>query len=98
MKVLNKPELNLLRTGNSLKTLEVSGLAGMIMPSHHTTKEAVLVVQEGRALLKMPTTVHVLQKGMSFTIPAHAVHSLEIKDDFKAIVIMAMDSEIEFGL
>ena len=86
----------LLRVGDFFKTLEVTGTAGMIMPPHHATKEAVIVVQEGRAFLKMPTTVHVLQKGMSFTIPAHATHSLEVKEEFKAIVIMGMDSEIEF--
>lgn len=96
MKTLNKPELKVLRTGDSLKILEISGLAGMIMLPHHTTKESVLVVQEGRAWLKMPTTVHVLQPGMSFTIPAHAAHSLEVKEDFKALLIMEMDADMEF--
>ena len=97
MDVLNKPELTALHVGDSLKTIEVTALAGMIMPPHHTTKEAVIVVKEGRALLKMPTTVHVLQKGMALTIPARAEHSLEVKEDFKAGVIMAVDSEIVFG-
>lgn len=97
MEVLNQPELHLLHAGDSLKTLEVTALAGAIMPPHHTTKEAVIIVHQGRALLKMPTTVHVLQKGMALTIPALAQHSLEVKEDFKAVVIMALDSDIEFG-
>ena len=96
METLNKPELNLLHTGSALKTLQVSALAGMIMPLHHATQETVIVVQEGKAILKMPTENHVLEKGVAFIIPALIDHSLEIKSDFKAIAIMAVDSDIEF--
>lgn len=96
METLNKPELNLLSTGNSLKTLQVSALAGMIMPLHHATKETVIVVQEGMAILKMPSVEHILEKGTAFIIPALIDHSLEIKKDFKAIAIMAIDANIEF--
>ena len=96
MAALNKPELNLLDTGSSLKTLQISALAGMIMPLHHATKETVIIVQEGRAVLKMPTAEHILNKGKCFIIPALVDHTLEIKADFKAIAIMAVDSEIAF--
>lgn len=96
MNTMNKPELNLLHTGSSLKTLQVSALAGMVMPLHHATKETVIVVQEGLALLKMPTVEHVLEKGVAIIIPALVNHSLVIKTDFKAIAIMAADSDIEF--
>lgn len=96
MATLNKPELILLDTGSSLKTLQISALAGMIMPLHHATKETVVVVQEGIALLKMPAAEHVLKKGECFIIPGLVDHSLEVKTDFKAIAIMAVDSEIEF--
>lgn len=96
METLGQPELTLLHTGGSLKILQVSALSGMIMPLHHATSETVLVVQEGMALLKMPTKDHVLEKGVSFIIPAHIDHNLEVKTDFKALAIMALDSEIEF--
>ena len=96
METLNKPELNLLHEGSSLKTLQVSALGGMFMPLHHATKETVIVVQQGSAILKMAKTEHVLKEGTSFIIPALVEHSLEIKTDFKAIAIMAVDSDIEF--
>lgn len=68
----------------------------MTMPPHHSTKEAVIVVQEGRALLKMPENSHILKKGSTFIIPAGKAHALTIQEDFKAIAIMAVDSEINF--
>ena len=96
MKTINSPQLNLLETGSSLKTLQVSAMAGMNMPLHHATQETVIVVQEGTALLKMLASDHLLEKGVSIIIPALVDHSLEIKTDFKAIAITSVDSFIEF--
>ena len=96
METLNKPQLNLLKAGTSLKTLQVSALAGMVMPLHHATKETVIVVQQGMALLKMNNAQHILEEGVAFIIPALVDHSLEIKTDFRAIAIMAVDADIEF--
>ncbi len=96
MEAIQKPELTPLDKGNSLKTLQITALTGMRMPSHYTTKEAVIVVQEGEALLKMPNVDHRLKTGAVFIIPAGAEHSMEIKNDFKAIAIMATDSDINF--
>jgi quercetin dioxygenase-like cupin family protein len=97
MEVINKPELSFLEMGDSIKTMQVKGLAGMIMPLHHSTKEAVIVVQEGQALLKMPKSEHQLKPGTTFIIPAGKEHMLTIQKDFKAIAIMAVDSEINFN-
>lgn len=96
METIQKPELTPLDKGKYLKTLQVTALAGMIMPPHLTTKEAVIIVQEGEALLKMPNLDHRLRQGAVFIIPAGVEHSLEIKSDFKAVAIMAVDSEIKF--
>ncbi len=96
MEVLNKPELVHLDMGESFKTLQITGLAGMVMPSHHSTKEAVIVVQKGTARLQMPQSDHVLKKGSTFIIPAGVNHKLDILEDFKAIAIMAVDSELNF--
>lgn len=96
MDVLKKPELSLLTAGASLKTLQVSALAGMFMPLHHSTQETVIVVQEGKAVLNMPTAQHILEKGTALIIPARVDHSLQIEQDFKAIAIMAIESTIEF--
>jgi quercetin dioxygenase-like cupin family protein len=96
MKAIRKPQLTPLGKGVSIKTLQVTGLSGMIMPPHHSTKEAVIVVLEGQALLKMPGSKHLLKEGFSFIIPAGEEHTLTIQQDFKAIAIMAVDSEINF--
>ena len=97
MEVLKeKPELRPLQKGHSMKTLQVKGRAGMTMPSHHSTKEAVIVVQEGEALLKMPESDHLLKKGSTFIIPAGMKHTLTVHNDFQAIAIMAVDSEINY--
>jgi quercetin dioxygenase-like cupin family protein len=96
METLNKPELIPLDMGKSFKTLQVKGLAGMVMPPHHSTKEAVIVVQRGKALLQMPKSDHIMHEGSTFIVPAGVDHKLDILEDFRAIAIMAADSEINF--
>jgi quercetin dioxygenase-like cupin family protein len=96
MEALNKPELVLLKTGSGLKVLKVTGRSGMQMPLHYSTKEAVLIVQEGSALLRIDEKEHLLDAGDSFIIPARQIHNLSLKSAFKALVIMSLDSNIEF--
>jgi quercetin dioxygenase-like cupin family protein len=69
----------------------------MIMPLHRSTKEAVVIVQQGRAIIEMEQQVHELQAGNSFIIPAGIFHSLTIKADFSAVAVMGLDSSIEYG-
>jgi quercetin dioxygenase-like cupin family protein len=96
MKTTNKPELVTLTTGALFKVLKVTGQSGMQMPLHYSTKEAVLIVLEGIALLKIYEKDHLLQAGDSFIIPARQNHNLSLESDFKALVIMPLDSNIEF--
>jgi len=96
MKTIIKPELVSLKTGALFKVLKVTGQSGMQMPLHYSTKEAVLIVQEGSALLKIDEKEHLLQTGSSFIIPARQNHSLSLKTEFKALVVMSNDSNIEF--
>lgn len=42
MRTINKPELVSLKRGALFKVLKVTGKAGMQMPLHYSTKEAVL--------------------------------------------------------
>ncbi|HXI00759.1 MAG TPA: cupin domain-containing protein [Sphingobacteriaceae bacterium] len=93
---LAKPELILLKKGACFKVLQVSGTAGMFMPPHHSTQEAVLIVKEGSATLKIDGQEHHLHKGDLFIIPATVSHSLELKTDFMAWVTMELESAIEF--
>ncbi len=92
----NKPEMTPLTNGEVFKTLNITAKAGMEMPLHHSTKEAVIIVLKGEAVLKMPDTEHTLKQDTTFIIPAMVDHSLKIVSDFHAIAIMENTSAIEF--
>jgi quercetin dioxygenase-like cupin family protein len=90
------PKLKLLDMGESFQTIQMHGLAGMVIPFQRNTKETAITVLEGLALLQLPDTDHFLRKGSSFLVPAGIPHSLNIIEDFKAITVMTVDSEIQF--
>lgn len=96
MKTVSKPELTRLRTGETNKVLQVTGGAGNSMPLHRSTREAMVIVLEGNAVLTLDEKENLLEQGSSFIIPAGRNHTLAIKTNFKALVVMANDSEIEF--
>lgn len=96
MKTSNYPKMTQLKTGNLYKVLEVTGISGMNMPEHISTKEAVIIVQKGTAILKIKNIDHTLTLGNSFIVPAGEKHMLQITEDFQAVVIMESDSEIKF--
>ncbi|MBK5215010.1 MAG: cupin domain-containing protein [Flavobacteriaceae bacterium] len=96
METTNKPEMTPLKNGKMFKTLNITAKAGMEMPLHHSTKEAVIVVLKGEAVLKMPDGQHMLSRETTFIIPAMVEHSLKINSDFHAIAIMESTSAIEF--
>ena len=68
----------------------------MGMPPHYATQEAVVIVQQGTALLSLLHKEHTLTKGDHFIIPARVSHSLMLKTDFEAIAVMLTDTAIEF--
>ena len=90
------PKLVTIKTGASFKIHEVTGQAGMVMPLHYSTREAVVIVQEGSAILSIDEQKVRLEKNDSYVIPAHKNHSLLLETEFKSLVIMALDSDIEF--
>ncbi|MBU2903229.1 AraC family ligand binding domain-containing protein [Arenibacter algicola] len=96
MEVLNRPQLTHLQVGENLKVLQIEALADMGMPEHSSSHEAVIVVQEGKAILKTKDTNYVLKKGSTMLVPARLKHSLTVINDFKAVAIMATDSIINF--
>ncbi len=93
---MNKPELTLLKKGDLFKILQVIGVKDAQMPKHLSTKEAIIIVEEGNAIIKINEREHILNKNDSFIIPAGIPHSLLITNDLKAIVIMPIESEIKF--
>ncbi|WP_086477581.1 cupin domain-containing protein [Arenibacter amylolyticus] len=97
MEVLNIPEFTHKTVGKSLKIMQINALAGMDMPAHHNTKEAVIVVQEGEVLLNTPHEKHFLKKGDTLLVPAFVEYHLSVLQDFKAVAIMTTTSEINFN-
>lgn len=96
MTITDTPQMTILQTGKSFKVLQVTGSEGMTMPQHISTKEAVVTVQKGSAMLKINGNEHLLTQHQSFVIPAGEPHSLTIKENFQAVAVMATDSEIKF--
>jgi len=96
MKAVYKPEMITLLIGAANKVLQVTGQAGISMPLHYSTQEAVIIVLEGSAVLIIDKKKNLLEKGSAFIIPSCQEHSLSLKTEFKALVVMAHDSVIEF--
>lgn len=97
MKTSVNPELVVFQTGESFKVLQVTGKAEMVTPLYYSTREAVMVVLAGSAILAMEHKKYFLQKGNSLVIPALQKHTLSIKAEFMARVVMPQDSRIEFA-
>jgi quercetin dioxygenase-like cupin family protein len=96
MKSNNNPKMIQLELGNTFKVLQVNGSGGMNMPEHISTKEAVIIVQKGTAIIKIKGIDHELKLNESFIVPAGEKHELQLIEDFQAVVIMESDSEIKF--
>lgn len=93
---MNKPELTLVKKGDQFKILQVTGEKDAQMPKHLSTEEAIIIVEEGNAIIEIYAKEHLLKKNDSLIIPAGVPHSLLIKTSFKALVIMPIESEIKF--
>lgn len=97
MNVQIKPEMSILQIGNKFKVLKVTGVKGAEMPSHFSTKEAVIIVLQGEAILSLSAKQIHLKTNDSAIIPANEAHTLQIKEAFQADVIMEIDSDIKFA-
>src|SRR5688500_2875711 len=97
MKTKEAPQIIIRQAGNAVKVLQVTGDEGITIPEHFCTKEAVLVVQKGTAILTMDGKENALTRDQSFIIPGGKKHTLHIKEKFQAVVIMDIYSEIKFN-
>lgn len=91
-----RPEIKQIFTGTTLKVLQVTGDSNVIMPTHYSTKEAVVSILEGSAILDIDNKEHLLKFSDSILIPENRPHSLTVITKMKAIVVMPVDSIIEF--
>ncbi|GAB1444945.1 MAG: cupin domain-containing protein [Cyclobacteriaceae bacterium] len=96
METITKPAMTVAQVGDKFKVFKVTGSRGAEMPSHISTKEAVVVVQYGEAILTLQGKEIHLKTNDSAIIPAQAPHTLLIEEDFESYVIMGNDSEIQF--
>ena len=94
--VLERPTMVPLKMGDEFKSYVVSGKKGMEMPEHISTKEAVVMIKKGKALLKIDNSEQELNTNELHIIPAGKPHSLLLLEDFEAFALMQTDSEIEF--
>jgi len=92
----NLPQMITLHNGRSHKVLQVTGSEGMSMPEHISTKEAVVIILKGSAVLTMKGNDYPLREHESIIIPGGEKHTLRIIKDFQAQVIMETDSQINF--
>lgn len=96
MDILVRPQMSILNIGNEYKILKVTGIKGSQMPCHICTKEAIIFVLEGEAILTTNKKQIHLKPHDSIIINAAESHTLSIIESFKANVVMAIDSEIKF--
>lgn len=67
----------------------------MQMLSHFRTMAAVIIVQRYEALLKIPKIENSNKTNDPSIVPANQHHVLKIKENFQAIVIMEIESQIK---
>ena len=89
-------EIKELHSGPQYKVLKAEISAGQRMPTHFATSDAFIVVVKGKAELIFSDREVLLEKDISFLIPANKLHTLQITEDFKAVIILEGNGRIEF--
>lgn len=96
IKPLAKPDVTLLNKSKTSKILQISGNEDMFMPKHISTKEAIVIVLEGSAIINIEGEEYLLKAKDSLIIPERLAHSFLVITRLKALVIMPIESGIEF--
>lgn len=85
-----------LKEGSVYTTKRMEGASGEPFPRHTASVESVLVVTEGRCLLKFTDKDHAVEAGESFIVPADAWHQVVADPDFTAVHIMPHEIQFQF--
>lgn len=88
--------MNQLFANKHYKVLNVALKAGQQMPRHFATSDAFIIVTSGSASLNLGGEEIALKAGSHHAIPAMQVHTLQVREDFNACVVMAADAGINF--
>lgn len=86
-----------LQDGSAYTTKRMEGAAEEPFPRHTASVESVLVVTEGRCVLKFTDKDHAVEAGESFIVPADAWHQVVADPAFKAVHIMPHEIQFDFG-
>lgn len=77
------------------QVLKVEFPAGSVMPEHHASSDAFIILVKGKATVVFNDSKKDLTAGESFLIPERKKHRLEINEDFMAYVVLGPDAAIE---
>ncbi len=97
MESKNRPTLTLHTRGENSKLLEVHGPKGAVMPLHYCTGEAAVIVVKGVVVVQINGKERTLKAPDALIIASGQEHSLSVKEDFNAFIVMPPECEIEFS-
>ncbi|HTN34056.1 MAG TPA: cupin domain-containing protein [Marinobacter sp.] len=86
-----------LQTGSLFVNKRMEATSGVAMPRHKSSIESVLVVTDGRCVIRFADDNHTVAQGESFVVPAHMWHQVVADPDFKAVHIMPKEIRFEFS-
>ncbi len=91
----NELQLKLLGDSGELKLFQATSRSESILSNHISTGDAVIIVEEGSAVLVMDGNEQVLKKGDFAIVRKNKEHSLKAQPDFRAKIAMSNNAEIE---
>lgn len=91
-----RPQLTPLLVGEEFQMLQVNAKKGAVMPTHRATSEAIIAVKKGSAVIHFMDKDQELKAGDFFIIPKEKKHSLEVTEEFEAVLSMSIKGSIEF--
>lgn len=86
-----------LKKGADFVTKRMEADSGTAFPKHTASVESVLVVTQGRCVVKFPDTDHALEAGDSFVVPAEEWHQVVADPEFSAVHIMPHQIRFDFA-
>lgn len=96
MSKVSSPAVKLIEEGDELIVKQMKADAGQLLPKHKASDESVIVICEGKCIMKFPETEHLLEEGESIIIPTNVWHQILVKQDFRALHIMPKGIQFEF--
>lgn len=86
-----------LEEGSLLVAKRMEGAEGISFPGHTASVESVLVVTEGRCVVKFRDADRVLSAGDTFLVPPDEWHQVVADPDFRAVHVMPKEIRFEFS-